>query len=145
MHETECLNHGHLKSSVPCPVFFFFGAPFCSPLLGLAPCGFTTEYFSNLIQTVLYCTTSIPRHGFTHAECCCRCCVATLLLMLLLLLFVIVCPMTKIVAGSNLIPVFSFSSFNHDVFLMYPLAVLSHLRARFACTTSPVITSTRRG
>ena len=51
-----------------------------------------------------------------------------------LLLFVIVCcRMTNFVAGSlNLIPVFFFSSFKRDFFLMYPLAVLSHLRPRFA-------------
>ena len=39
----------------------------------------------------------------------------------------------KIVAGSlNLIPVFSFSSFQRDLFLLYPLAMLSRLRPRFA-------------
>ena len=31
----------------------------------------------------------------------------------------------------HLIPVFSFSSFKHDLFLMYPLAVLSHVQPRF--------------
>ena len=45
--------------------------------------------------------------------------------LLLLLLSVIMCRMTKFVAGSlNLISLFSFSSFKHDLFLMRPLAVL---------------------
>ena len=45
--------------------------------------------------------------------------------------------MTKVDAAQlNLIPVFSFSSFKRDLFLMVPfLAVLSHLRPRFAYIT----------
>ena len=65
-------------------------------------------------------------HFNMHTECCdCCCCV--------LLPFVIVCWMAEFVAGSlSLIPVFSFSSFIRDLFLMYPLAALvSHLRPRF--------------
>ena len=39
-----------------------------------------------------------------------------------LLLFVIVCQMAKVVPGLlNLIPAFSFSSFNRDPFFMVPL------------------------
>ena len=54
-------------------------------------------------------------------QCCC-----------FLLLFVIVCLMAMFVAGTlNLIPVFSFS-IKRDFFLMCSLAVLSHLRLRFA-------------
>ena len=68
-------------------------------------------------------------------------CVAILLLLLqqqclcFLLLFVIVCRRAKFVAVSlNLIPVFYFSSFIRDLFLMVPLgsAAVSHLRPRFA-------------
>ena len=45
----------------------------------------------------------------------------------------IVCRYDKFVAGSlNLIRVSSFSSFKHDLVLMYHLAVLSHLRPRVA-------------
>ena len=60
-------------------------------------------------------------------------CVAILLLLLQLLMFAAaVCHrvrMAKNVAGSlNLIPVY----FKHDLFSMYPVAVLSHLRPRFA-------------
>ena len=41
--------------------------------------------------------------------------------------------MAFFVAGAlNLTPVFPFSSFKRDLFLMYSLAVLSHLRRRFA-------------
>ena len=90
---------------------------------------------------------------YMYTECCCRCrcccccwcccsvCVPILLLQLqqqcccFLLRFVIVCRMAKIVAGPlNLLPMLSFSSFKRDLFLMYeyPLAVLSHLRPRFA-------------
>ena len=66
-------------------------------------------------------------------QCCC--------FLLLLLLFVIVYRMAKFGAGSlNLIPVFSFSSFRRDLFLAYPLAVLS---PRFACSTFSVITGIR--
>ena len=55
-------------------------------------------------------------------QCCC-----------FLILYVIVCRIAKFVAGSlNLIPVLFFSSFKRDLFLMYPLAVPSHLRLRFA-------------
>ena len=56
-------------------------------------------------------------------QCCC-----------FLLLFVIVCQMAKFVAGSlNPILVFSFSSFERDLFLMSPLgSTVSHLRPRFA-------------
>ena len=64
--------------------------------------------------------------------------------MLLQLLFVIMCGMAKTVAGSlNLIPVFSFSSFKHGLFLMCLLSVLSHLRPRFAYDTSSVVTGMR--
>ena len=72
-------------------------------------------------------------------RCCCRCCCcgcATLLLMpqqccCFLLLFVIVCRMEKkccwfIESDSSV-----FCSLEHDVFLVYSLAVLSHLRPRF--------------
>ena len=56
-------------------------------------------------------------------------CVAILLLLLQQqLLFVIVCRMPNFFAGSlNLIPVFSFSSFERDLFLMHPLAVLCRI------------------
>ena len=60
-------------------------------------------------------------------------CVAILVLLqlqscCLLQLFVIMCRMPKIVAGPlNLIPVFSFSSFKRDLFLMHPFAVLRRI------------------
>ena len=61
--------------------------------------------------------------------------VVILLLLLELPLLVMACRMTRFVAGSlNLVPVFFFSSFKHDLFRMYyvyPLTVLSHLRPRF--------------
>ena len=49
--------------------------------------------------------------------------------------FYTMCGMEKLVAGSlKLIPTFSFSSFKHELFLMYPLAaLLSRLWPRFAC------------
>ena len=50
-------------------------------------------------------TYSTVRHRFSDCKiCCCGC--------------------------SQLIPVFSSSSFKHDAFSMYPLAVLSHLQRR---------------
>ena len=60
---------------------------------------------------------------------------AVILLLLLqqLLLFVVVCRMAKVVAGSsNLIPVFSFSSFNAIYFLCTPWKYGVALRSRFA-------------
>ena len=73
-------------------------------------------------------------------------CVAVLLLLLLAAVRHCV-PDGKYVFGSvNVIPVFPFSSFKHDLNLMYPFAVLlyrSHLRPRFAYTTSSVITGMR--
>ena len=39
----------------------------------------------------------------------------------------------------HLIPVFSFSSFKHDIFLMYHVAVLSHVRPRFTCNPMHII------
>ena len=68
-------------------------------------------------------------------------CVPILLLLLMqqccsfLLLFVIMHRAVKFVAGPlNLIPVFSFSSFKHDLFFMVPLGstAVSHLQPRFA-------------
>ena len=43
----------------------------------------------------------------------------------------------------SLIPVFSFSTFQHDLFLMHPLAVLPHVRPRYTNATSSVITGMR--
>ena len=69
-----------------------------------------------------------------HTECRCRCCCCCLLL------FVIVYRMAKLFVGSlNLVPVFSFSSLKHGLLLMYFLAVLSHLRPRFAYITTHYI------
>ena len=75
-------------------------------------------------------------------------CVAILLFLLYqLLLFVTACRMATIVAGSsNLIHLlFSFSSFSNTMYFkcIYPSAVLSHLRPRFAYTASSVITGMR--
>ena len=63
--------------------------------------------------------------GAAAALCCYTAVVAAAAVLLqLLLLFVIVCRMAKFSAGSlSLIPVFSLSSFKHDLFWMYPLAV----------------------
>ena len=70
---------------------------------------------------------------YMHTGCCC-----------FLLLFVIVCRMTKFLTGSlNLIPVFSFSSFKRDLFLMCPLAVLRRIYG-LDLLTSSVITGMRR-
>ena len=118
---------------------------------------FTTEYDSSTVgPDIVYLVCIIwiqstaasadAMYGYTGVACCCCCCCCCC--CLLLLLFVILCGMEKNVAGSlNLIPVFSSSSSEHDLFLMYdifiPLAVLSHLRPRFACTTSSVITGMR--
>ena len=79
---------------------------------------------------------------YMHIECCCRCCCS------------VICYTDVVAAAAkpllpaagrrrvpdgicfagpfNLILVFSFSSFKHDTFLMYPLAVLSHVRPRCA-------------
>ena len=55
-------------------------------------------------------------------------CVAILLLLLQLLLFVIVCRMAKLVTDSlNLIRMFSFSSFKHDLFLTYDVPLGSNV------------------
>ena len=67
----------------------------------------------------LYCYTAVV--GATAAACS--------------LLFVIVCRVAKVVAGSfNLIPMFSFSSFERDLFLMVTLgsSAVSQVRLRFA-------------
>ena len=40
---------------------------------------------------------------------------------------------------------FHLSSFGYDLFLMYPLAVLSHLRSGFAYATSSVLITGMRG
>ena len=88
--------------------------------------------------------------------CCCACCcvvccytaVAAAAACCLLLLAAAVrhrVPDGKICCcGSlRLTPVFSFSSFKHDFFSMYPLTVLSHFQRRFftynACNTSSVL------
>ena len=61
------------------------------------------------------------------ACCCCRCCCCCCVL------YLVSDGNTVFVAGSlNLISAFPFSSFKHDLCLMYPLAVLSHLWPRFA-------------
>ena len=92
-----------------------------------------------------------------HTECCCRrccccCCVAMLCCCCccscccccLLLLFLIVWRTAKFVAGSlHLIPVFYFSRFKRYLFLMCTLAVMSHLRPRFAYNTSSIIAGVR--
>ena len=72
-------------------------------------------------------------------------CVAILLSLLqqrcccFLLLFVIVCWIAKFGAGSlNLIPVFSFSSFKRDLFLMYTLAVLCRIHGLDFPTSSAI-------
>ena len=89
------------------------------------------------------CCCSVRCHVYCyccHTCCCCCCCCCCCLL----LLFVIVCRMTKFAAGSlNLIPVFSFSSFKHDVFLMYRLAVLWRRIHGLELPTSSVITGMR--
>ena len=104
-------------------------------------CGFTTEYLDpiNYNYTVRCCTTY--EYVFVYT-----CHVLQLLLaaaaavwsvaILLLLLLAAVrhrVPDGKICCcGSlHLIPVLSFSSLKHDLFSMYPLAVLSHFHRRF--------------
>ena len=84
-----------------------------------------------------------------HTECCCQSaaaaaaaalCVSTLLL----LLHQIVCRMAEVVAGSfNLIPVSSFfSSCNHYLFLISPLAVICRIYG-IDWPTSSVLTGIR--
>ena len=100
-------------------------------------CGFTTEYLDLIyyffVLFVRCCTTYEYVCVYTCLLLCsvllCCCCCSSCCLRLL---FVIVCRMTKSVPGSLfLIPLFFFS-FNYDLFLVYPLAVLSHSRPRFA-------------
>ena len=99
-------------------------------------CGFITEYL-DLIDynqyTVRCCTTY--EYVFVYT-CLPLCSVAILLLLQQLLLAAAVrhrVPDGKICSrGSlHLIPVFSFSSFKHDLFSTYPLAVPSHFHSRF--------------
>ena len=98
----------------------------------------------------MYDVLYIPgMHLFMHSECCCRCCcgcsVAILLSLPQLLLFVIVCRMAKLVASSlNLIPIGSLDS-NTTYLTRYPFrsGTVSHLRPRFAYTSSSVFTGMR--
>ena len=78
-------------------------------------------------------------------------CVAILLLLLqqqyccFLQLFVIVCRMTKFIAGLlNLIPVVSSSSFNATCFWMYPLALLYRIYGLDLPTLLPACAEPRR-
>ena len=87
-------------------------------------------------------------HAFKHTEhccrcccyccCCCCCCSMCRYTAVLAASAAAVCaaavrhrhrvPDVKFLGGSlNRIPIFSFSSFKYDVFLMYPLTVRSHL------------------
>ena len=66
------------------------------------------------------------------------CCCLLLLLLCSVLLYWCCCCCHRAPDGQicccgslHLIPVFSFFSFKHDIFSMYPLAVLSHLQQRF--------------
>ena len=149
-----------VEGSIPVVLSFFCCVPFFSFFLLVNVCVFTTEYL-DLIVDYNYserCWTTYKYafvctcHVFTHTERCCRrsCCS--------------VCYATLAAAGTvrhrvpdgkicccgslHLIPVFSFSSsFKHELFLMYPLAVLSHLQPRFTYNTyhSPPLISGMRG
>ena len=114
-----------------------------NPVLLFFSVFFGTVWFHNRValRRTLYIILYQVPGMYLHTECCCcRCCCCGVAILLLqqqcwcfLLLFVIVCRMAKFVADLlNLIPVFSFSSFKRDLFLLYPLAVLSRLRPRFA-------------
>ena len=126
-----------------------FGVPFVSPPVCLAPCGFTTEFLSDMIyytvrgiRVYLACIYAyrvlLPLPQLLLCvllySCCCSCCCSSSC-----------AGWQNFAAGSlNLIPVFYFFSFKHDTFLTYPLAILSHLRPRFARATSSVIAGMRR-
>ena len=107
----------------------------------LAPCGFTTEYPQDLIhytavrRIYLACINAyrvqlplaaaaalcvgIPAVVAAATAACC-CCSASC------------AGWQKMFSGPlNLMPAFYFSLFKNDIFLGYPMAVLSHLRPRF--------------
>ena len=140
-----------------CLPFFFVYRFFSSLILGTL-CGFTTGYldlidyyYTKLLYDVRVCICIY----LSCISAAAAPCVAILLLLplqcyCLLLLLVIVCRVTlfvPVVYLLHLIPVFSFSSFKHDLFFMYPLAVLlSHVQPRFTYNTyhtSSVITGMR--
>ena len=93
-------------------------------------CCFTTEY----LDLIDICCNTV-RFGTTYEYALVYPCLVLLLLPLLLLAAAVrhrvldgkVCSRGPL----HLIPVFSFSSFKHDIFLMYPLAVLSRFQGRF--------------
>ena len=76
--------------------------------------------------------------SYIPACCCVVCCYAAVAAAAaaccLLLLVVIVGRMAKFVSvvhSLRVIPVYSSSSFKHDLFSMHPLAILSHFQRRF--------------
>ena len=110
---------------------FFFVCRFFSPFFGLAPCLLSRSSSSTFYRT--WCVLYVYLYAYRVLQppplllpcvlyCCCCCCCSSSC-----------AAVDKIVSGSlNLIPVCIFSWFQNDLFFVYPSAVSSHLRPRFA-------------
>ena len=106
--------------------------------------------FHNTIVTILYAAarrSSVYVYKPAKYFCCCCCCCCCCCSVVLLYCCCCSCCCLQLLAAAvrhrvpdgklcccgslHLIRMFSFSSFKHNAFSMYPLAVLSHLQRRF--------------